>query len=524
MLDLQRIKRLEKHPRLEDLVFLYDCYTQLTRLTNASDVTKSKKAPTLAEVCESLGGNRQHFYHRLKRLRQLLPEPMFDTTPGMGTRLEESESFARLERLLKAYEELWLGDTPENPASVSLGAPQILSARCLPLPLNLFRSKDCRDHSDEVSINLACDTPNSLRSMVREGEIDYSLTSCPEGYEGDDNVAIVSSAELHRCLLCPSTHRFARRQPSQFSWKELRDETVVIYKNPEAAPDFPWSEVVDHAARTIAVETTIEAHGYVLAGGAIAFSYKELLSQEEEKHLGILDLPSNAPATTRINLLRSEAAAMRWPTAKRDLMRELESRIGRHLTDMGARLVTSQTLSDTVAEFQSLWFSRHDPNARRKALRWTPATIRDLRVTPSGYLRGTVCREFADESEPWKESLELVGRVKIDGSMAHLVCRAVLADQKREKHGTAEFLYSKDDLKGEFLVGTFSETSSETGLQHGLLIAHTKSIDEIDDVAELSSCVSQFGARGQRHSWVKAWKCPKSIEFGVWSRADSFRR
>ncbi|MCA9076697.1 MAG: hypothetical protein KDA93_16855 [Planctomycetaceae bacterium] len=514
-MDLKAIKNLPGHPRIEDLILLYEAYTELRELENSPELRSHPKKPTtLADVCARLGRNPQHFYHRLAGLNKLFGKPIFDTTPGSGTTVEDTEVFEQIERFFVCYQQLFIPENSDDTLAVNLAAPQVLSARVLPRPLDLFRSRDCVDTHRQVQINLLCEDSAKIREQVRVGAIDYGLTSVPADYECDGTrVDEVASAIFHRCILCPSGHPLGNLT-RRLSWDDFRNETVVIYRQQGTPPEIPWNLLTHYARRTVTVDTILEAHGYALAGGALALSYRELLSQQEEKYLGIRELPEEADTETKVCLLRSQRSWQNWSAEKRSLMQLLELRLKKHLQDIEVAVIKNREITKTVGEYRSLWYARLGSEVESSVRRWTPAALSHVWMTPGGYIRATARRSNAPDDEG--QAYEIIGRVKLSDQMWHLICRGVLIDSGRHIHSSASFLYQGEDLGNECIVGTFAERHPHHGLDHGLLILHKSDVPSIPSGRELNQAVKEFARKHPLYCWIKNWELPRSAKLGEW--------
>ena len=495
---LSKLGTKTEHPQIKDLVLLCKVLRSLGG------------QQTLSHVAEGLQEDPVHVYRRFNKLAKQLDEDgkIFHVHGKKGVEVVDATLLNRLEHFLTAYHDLVKPSDDWSPR-IRIGAPQILSARVLPKPIAEFR----RRHDYQVAIDLHCDDPHNL---LERANFDLILTSCPQGFQSPDAVA---EWTVHNCLICPSHHpllnecgiKNGRRRLRD--WSALSGHSVVTYADERAAPGIPWDRV-SGAERAIRVGTALEAHGYVSSQSAVAFSYRELLSQEEEKYFEILDPPDNL--TTRVVLLQP-----RTQVEDRVGLDELADLLSSHLNDIEDQAQISVKLSKRIRAFRSAWYARDVLKSGKRRPVWCGADL-ELAVTDSGYVRGYQTLRNGGVvlgSRPPVGGLDYItfGRIKKRQDEWHLIMRGAWESEQTEDHFEIQFLLHTDDLtrmpkrdlKSQSHVGVWMGRTLDFGLASGPAIFMKQSVDEVT-APDLKAA---FNAWAKERPWLKRqdWKLPTTL-------------
>jgi DNA-binding transcriptional LysR family regulator len=439
MFNLSSLDQKKNHPDITDLILL--CRTH--EILNTSQEGKL----TLSKIAKLLDKNRDMFYKRVARFEKACKEdPEMAAVFGTKGFLDSAKNDAlilSLEDILRAYDHIVNRQpTPETEIVVRIGAHVTVSTRILAPALRKI---------PETLINQIELIAGEPFTLLERDDLDLVLvTHSGEGKPPGQ----VDELEIHPCLLCSMDHPFST-STFQFSWEKMADQSIVLFRDKRIHQGFSRDKIPKRVKRTVYVNTFLEAHAYALSGAGIAFSFREILGEDEEKIVTVIDLPKEETTKSRLSLLRPKGARKnRTPKAKA-IIDQIEGAIQKHLEALKEDYMEAAGLNKLLKPYRleshSTWVSGKKPNQN-------PTWIRNqgvrLEATSTYFVKG--CHSIpSGEGKP--DQNQIFGRLvrsAQDRSFLHLLWREKDIPAQRPERGPAftaqdsvSFIFTEKDLE-----------------------------------------------------------------------------
>jgi DNA-binding transcriptional LysR family regulator len=453
--------RKKPHPSIDELLTLYQVYQRLKAACEKGGTGREVPPASIADVARELNADPHTFYKRFRRLERQLewPGPILKSRRGKGTEIPESadDLFRQIGEVLLAYQRIFKGNS--ETLVIRLGTTPALSVRVVPgLLQKFYESNQVLSGRHDISVQVIQDESYNLTALApRTTTLDLVLTSCKPGVGQDDEHA---RAEFHRCLLCPLEHYLARKKPAiekqGLSWDDLAKSVVVEFSDPNYMPGFPWNKLPAKREGKLSVRTHLEAHGHVLVNNAVAFSHREIMSEQEEEQITVIDLAMTPEVgTTPVVLLRPSGTNKRRSEEQRRVIDKLAQVISTFLNENDQRRVDARQLTEWFANYPFGYHTSQILTDDSPVDRWIRSAF-EFECVPGDHVKG---KHHMKSSDGRRRTFRIFGNLlKSENEHVHLLWRGT---GTYPEHGAVSIVFTMKDLKArKSLVGAWLGISS----------------------------------------------------------------
>jgi hypothetical protein len=513
MADLERLSKFDL-PSLDSLVKLY------------ADIDRHRSPQMQGKICLGKGSaafkRAQRFLEAIGLGRDLMRVETDHQITLSGEVAIAVESC--LAKLLDVTEQLTdIKKSQGRQRELVLGTTPLLGTRPLPPWLREFHSqfqqiKERKSLSEEIPIprvSMIYGEPHELADeMLQRPAIDIVLTYCSakKRFNEDD---VIERVPLHRCLLVRGGHDFPVKFDASNSneWSNLLQQLeglrIAMVPDSRTVPAYPINKV-SRVAEVVEVGSTLEAHANVRARSVdAAFSFRELLSEGENKYLSVIDISRLRQIEgCDLVLLRGRGYSRDSESDRGIITDMIASHLAEQMLAMKKRFSDLQSVTKSLQRFRFAYHTGEDHRGGRKApAKWFRGGL-NLEATMPFVSKPDRCvwlvkgKHVVEPAGEKSRGFDIFGRVVGPNSSGalHLLWRETQLD---DEHGAGSCIFSQSDLdSGQSICGVWIGRTSWCDrdlsiASTGLFIFDTKG-DRTS--AELNRIVSRAHRSGAIHS------------------------
>ena len=311
-----------------------------------------------------------------------------------------------------------------------------------------------------------------LEDVLHSPTVDLVLTYCDRSREFSEGIQLARCG-LHRCLLVRTGHPLSDQLSKDHDGStlpildRLKGARVALIADRRTIPAIPF-EKISKVADVLQVGSTIEAHSHVRARSVdAAFSFRELLSEGENKYLSVFDLRENPEVhQSDLVLLRGRGYPRAEDSERAHLTKALANHLKTQMDLMHSRFQQLRGVTALLRRFPYAYHTSEDYRGGRKSpiVRWFRGSL-EMQATipfiskPERYIWLVKGKHRLDDGD---HILDVFGRVvgPDAGGRFHMLWRETRMD---DEHGAGSFFFSENDLaSSETLVGAWIGKSSWT--------------------------------------------------------------